>query len=135
MFDYLFYRFYDIYKRKEGDTSAFSATAAISFIQILIISSIILSISFITNIILSVNFLTPMVLAIGETLSKFIIVLLSSLLFICNYLKYRKSLDEIISKYSKSELNRKLKMWLIFLIMPVAMIFPFALRYILKLLF
>lgn len=31
MFDYLFYRFYDIYKRKEGDTSAFSATAAISF--------------------------------------------------------------------------------------------------------
>lgn len=135
MFDYLFYRFYDIYKRKEGDTSAFSATAAISFIQILIISSIILSISFITNIILSVNFLTPMALAIGETLSKFIIVLLSSLLFICNYLKYRKSLDKIISRHSKSRLNRKLKMWIIFLIMPAAMIFPFALRYILKLLF
>lgn len=135
MFDYLFYRFYDIYKRKEGDTSAFSATAAISFIQILIISSIILSISFITNIILSVNFLTPMALAIGETLSKFLIVLLSSLLFSCNYLKYRKSLDEIISKYSKSRLNGKLKMWIIFLIMPAAMIFPFALRYILKLLF
>lgn len=132
MFDYLFYRFYDIYKRKEGDTSAFSATAAISFIQILIISSIILSISFITNIILSVNFLTPMVLAIGETLSKFIIVLLSSLLFMCNYLKYRKSLDKIISRHSKSRLNRKLKMWIIFLIMPATMIFPFALRYILS---
>jgi len=135
MFDYLFYRFYDIYKRKEGDTSAFSATAAISFIQILIISSIILSISFITNIILSVNFLTPVILAVGETLSKFLIVLLSSLLFSCNYLKYRKSLDEIISKYSKSRLNGKLKMWIIFLIMPATMLFPFALRYILKLLF
>ena len=128
MFDYLFYRFYDIYKRKEGDTSAFSATAAISFIQILIISSIILSISFITNIILSVNFLTPVILAIGETLSKFLIVLL----FSCNYLKYRKSLDEIISKYSKSRLNGKLKMWIIFLIMPATMLFPFALRYILS---
>lgn len=132
MFDYLFYRFYDIYKRKEGDTSAFSATAAISFIQILIISSIILSISFITNIILSVNFLPPVILAIGETLSKFLIVLLSSLLFSCNYLKYRKSLDEIISKYSKSRLNGKLKMWIIFLIMPATMLFPFALRYILS---
>lgn len=132
MFDYLFYRFYDIYKRKEGDTSAFSATAAISFIQILIISSIILSISFITNIILSVNFLTPVILAVGETLSKFLIVLLSSLLFSCNYLKYRKSLDEIISKYSKSRLNGKLKMWIIFLIMPATMLFPFALRYILS---
>ncbi len=132
MFDYLFYRFYDIYKRKEEDTSAFSATAAISFIQILIISSIILSISFITNIILSVNFLTPVILAIGETLSKFLIVLLSSLLFSCNYLKYRKSLDEIISKYSKSRLNGKLKMWIIFLIMPATMLFPFALRYILS---
>lgn len=134
MFDYLFYRFYDVYKRKEGDNSVFSASAAISFIQILIISSIIFSINFITSIAYSINFIAPNLQKVDKGISTVIVISLSILLLIYNNIKYRKKLNKLILKYSSSPLNKKLKMWIIFMIIPMTMMLPFILRYILKLL-
>lgn len=132
MVDYIFYRFYDLYKRKEGDVSAFSASAVISFIQILVTASIILSANFIVSIFIGKNYLTLFVQSIDKRFATVLVVLLSVSLLMYNNLKYKKKLGKIIQKYSNSHLNKKVRMWFIFLIIPGSMLFPFGLRYVLN---
>lgn len=135
MLDYLFYRFYDIYKKKEGDNSVFSATAVISFIQFIGIVSILFSINVITNTFFSENYITNNVRMIGKEKLVVILLLFNTLLIICNYIRYRKKISTLILIYSSSPLNKKLKTWILYLIIPFLMGLPFVLRYILKIVF
>lgn len=125
MFDYIFYRFYTLYKKKEGFRYLSSASSAITFIQITLLFSVVLTFNILTS------GLIPFDKLWGDTAIDYIIVgALVLLLDLFNYLKYKKKKTSILIRYKNHRANKWFRNWMLFLIPILIVTFPFIVRVI-----
>ena len=127
MFDYVFYRLFLMYKKKEKVGHLFSATAAITCLQIVLLFSIALTINFLTD---------GMIFSVRpkegyEDLGYIIAGILPVIMALLNYLRFKKKLQSILLKYRNYKANKWFKNWMIFFIPILMFAFPFTIRAIL----
>ncbi len=129
MFDYIFYRLYSYYDKKEkGSTPVSTAAMYLSFLQILMIFSIYM----IADITLDGK-VGIWKLPINEIYLKIGIVVFAILVDLLNFLKYKKQHKTLVSKFRNHPLNAKFKVWMLYFIGAGLLILPFLYKEILGL--
>lgn len=129
MFDYIFYRLYTYYDKKEkGSTPVSTAAMYLSFLQILMIFSIYM----IADITLDGK-LGIWKLPINEIYLKIGIVVFAVLVDLLNFLRYKKQHKTLVSKFRNHPLNMKFKVWMLYFIGAGLLILPFLYKEILGL--
>ena len=110
-------------KKEKGGSPAYSASIYLTFLQILLIFSIFMTLNvFLEGRILLKN------LSIDETLIKALGVLFMIGLNTFNYLHYKEKADALKSKYKNHPLNKRFKIWMLYLVALSLLCFPFALK-------
>lgn len=131
MFDYMFYRLYSFYEEKEkGGASTFTAALYLSFLQFLVLYSIIATFQVVTKD----SFSTRELLQQYEPYSKYLVLSILILLEIFNYLRYRKKdkQESLQRRFKNHPLNKILKLWM-FLTLGVFLIgLPILIHYVIK---
>lgn len=128
MFDYIFYRLYSIYDKKEKNSTPISTAAMyLSFLQILIMFFLymILNISLHGKIALKE-------LAINGIYLKIVLVVLALFLDMFNYIIYKRKHKTLVVKYRNHPLNKKFKLWMLYILGAGLMLLPFLYAAILK---
>jgi hypothetical protein len=121
-FDYIFYRLYIVYNKKES-TPLVSAVTAILILQICIAFFIIMITDFSTNYIIRsyLQQFNKLNLKVG-------IVITCLLLDILNYFYYKKRLKILLRKYNHHPWNKKFKVWMLYFVGAGLLILPFLYR-------
>lgn len=128
MFDYIFYRLYTFYKKKEKNNSpVYTAALYLSIMQILLFFSIFMTI----NVLFQGKLLLKN-LPIERSLLKILGVSLMISLNIFNYFLYKKKINKLILQFKNHSLNNSLKMWMLIFIGVGLFLIPFLLREMLK---
>ncbi len=131
MFDYIFYRLYDFYNRKEhGVTPIATAALYLSVLQFLMVFCICM---IVTISISSVK--GDFVLPINKNYLMIGSVVAALLLDIYNYKKYKQKCNTLIYRYKNHKLNKKFKVWMLYFIGAGLFVFPILYKSILKILF
>ncbi len=128
MFDYIFYRLYTFYDEKEkGSTPISTAALYLSVLQILMVFSLymIINISLKGKIALKDSSNDGAYLKIG-----FVIVALILNLF--NYIIYKKKHKILVDKFRNHPLNKKFKVWMLYILGAGLFLLPFLYSTILK---
>lgn len=131
MFDYFFYRLYILYRNKEKGINPISTSAIyLSFLQLLILFSIVMSINItfhgsLTNDLSDIN---KIILKIG-------IVIFLFLIYVFNYFYYKRKHKVLLTRFKNHPLNKKFKEWMLFFLGIGLLIFPFVYKELLKLIF
>lgn len=128
VFDYIFYKFYLLYKKKEGSMALSSATSAITFIQIVSICSGVLTFFIVFNRISTLEY----------PKNKHAVIIVSIIVFsitldILNYLRFKKKLQTILRRYQKHRFNKWFKNWMLVIPFVALPVFPFIVRWIIRL--
>ena len=130
MFDYIFYRLYVLYNKKEkGSAPISSAAVFLSFLQILTAFFIYM----VVNISLRGKIDIKQLL-INDDSIKLGLVIVAILLDVFNYFFYKNRIGLLLEKYRNSPLNRKFKVWMLYLIGTALFLFPFLYGALLKML-
>lgn len=119
MFDFIFYKLYLFYEKKEkGNDSVWTAALYVSILQFLMLYSIVIFIDIFSNKVL-LNDLTN---------NKIIVIIISLtiliLLFLFNCHRYRKLHSSIVSKYKNRPTNQWFKIWMIGALMMILLLSP-----------
>ena len=120
MFDFIFYRLYLFYeKREKGGDSIWTASFYVTLLQFLMMYSIVIFIDIFTNKLLLSNVLH------GNKTFAIIVSLatLVSLLFV-NLYHYRRKLDLIIKRFKNKHTIRWFKIWMVAALMMFFLISP-----------
>lgn len=130
MFEYIFYRLYDFYNRKEhGSTPIATAALYLSVLQFLmgycICMIVTISISSVTK-----NFVIP----INKNYLMIGCVIAALLLDMYNYKKYKQKYKNLINKYKNHKFNKKFKVWMLYFIGAGLFFFPILYKSFLKIL-
>lgn len=120
MFDFIFYRLYVFYEKKEknGD-SVWTAAFYVTLLQFLMLYSVVIFIDIFSN-----KALLTSVFHDNKMLATVISIVILISLFLFNRYRYRHKLETIISKYSKCPGNKWFKIWMIAVIMMVLLLSP-----------
>lgn len=128
MFDYIFYRLYIFYDKKEKGVSPIStAVLYLSVLQFLMVFFVYM----IVNISLRGK-ISLKELPIDVAYLKIGFVVLSLLLDIFNYITYKRKYKTLVDKYKNHPLNKKFKVWMLYLLGAGLFLLPFLYRAILK---
>ncbi len=127
MFDYIFYRLYVFYNKKEKGISPIStATIYLTFFQALIVFFIYMMINFSLNQGISTD-----KFQINKTYFKISITIVAILIQTLNYFYYKKKLDKIKLRYQSSSVNKKFKLWMFVVLCLGLFTLPFIYKVIL----
>ena len=120
MFDFIFYRLYLFYeKREKGGDSVWSAALYVTILQFLMIYSLVIFIDIFTNKVLLDTVLDGnKMIAIAITL----VAIVS--LFLFNRNRYRCRFADIVSKCKKCPANRWFKIWMVASLMMLLLLSP-----------
>jgi len=132
IFDYIFYRFHNLYTSKEKDGSAvFTAALYLSFLEFLILYSSFVTFQVLTND----SFSTREFLQDYKPYSKYGLLLIIILLEIFNYLNYRKKEKrELLQKqFNRHPLNKAMQPWMFLLFGAFLFGLPILIDYLIKL--
>jgi hypothetical protein len=128
MFDYIFYRLYTFYDKKEkGSTPISTAAMYLSFLQILIVFFLYM----IFNITLNGKIALKEI-PINGTYLKIGIVVLALSLDVFNYIIYKRKHKTLVDKFRNHPLNKKFKVWMLYILGAGLFLLPFLYRAILK---
>ena len=120
MFDFIFYRFYLFYeKREKGSDTIWTAAFYVTLLQFLILYSVVIFIDIFTNKVF-LDFLLGGNKAIAIIVSFVVIVSL----FLFNRNRYRRKHNYIVSKYEKHPANRWFKIWMVAALMMLLLLSP-----------
>jgi len=130
MFDYIYYRLYLLYLKKEKGISPISTSAMyLSFIQLLVIYSIVM----IVNITMHGDLFKDLT-DLNKNFLKIGIVIFALILDLFNYFYYKKRCKALIMRFKNHPLNKKFKVWMLYVVCTGLFLFPFLYRAILKML-
>lgn len=120
MFDFIFYRLYLFYeKREKGGDSIWTASFYVTLLQFLMMYSIVIFIDIFTN-----KVLLNIVLHGNKTFAIIVsLVTLVSLLFV-NLYYYRRKHDLIIKRFKNKYANRWFKIWMVAALMLFFLMSP-----------
>jgi len=128
MFDYIFYRLYCFYyKNEKGRTPVSTAVLYLSVLQILILFFLYMLI----NISLKGK-ISLKELQIDGAYLKLGFVVFALLLNLLNYINYKRKYKTLVEKFKNHPLNKKLKLWMLYIIGAGLFLFPFLYSAILK---
>lgn len=123
MFDYIFYRLYSFYDKKEkGVTPISTAVMYLSFLQILIVFFFYMVVNISLNARIALK-----ELPVNDTYLKIGIV-------VFNYVIYKRKHKALIGKFRNHPLNKKFKVWMLYIIGAGLFLLPFLYREVLKML-
>lgn len=128
MFNYIFYRLYIFYDKKEkGSTPISTAAMYLSFLQILVIFFLymVINISLEGKIAIKELLINSNYLKIG-------IVVAALLLDVFNYIIYKRKHKALIQRYRNHPLNKRFKVWMLYFVGAGLFLLPFLYRAILK---
>jgi len=130
MFDYIFYRLYSFYDRKEkGITPISTAAMYLSFLQILMVFFLYMVVNISLN-----GKIALKELPINDAYLKIGIVVFALLLNVFNYVIYKKKHKALIEKFRNHPLNKKFKVWMFYIVGAGLFLLPFLYRAVLKIL-
>ncbi|PCH67911.1 MAG: hypothetical protein COC06_10445 [Bacteroidales bacterium] len=130
MFDYIFYRLYSFYDKKEkGVTPISTAAMYLSFLQILIVFFFYMVVNISLNARIALK-----ELPVNNTYLKIGIVVFALLLDVFNYVIYKRKHKALIGKFRNHPLNKKFKVWMLYIIGAGLFLLPFLYREVLKML-
>ena len=130
MFDYIFYRLYSFYDKKEkGVTPIATAAMYLSFLQILMVFFLYMVVNISLN-----GKIALKELPINDTYLKIGIVVFALLLDVFNYVIYRRKHKALIGKFRNHPLNKKFKVWMLYIVGAGLFLLPFLYRAVLKML-
>ena len=130
MFDYIFYRLYSFYDKKEkGSTPISTAAMYLSFLQILMVFFLYM----IVNITLNGK-VALKELPINDAYLKIGIVVFALFLDMFNYIIYKRKHKTLVEKFKNHPLNKKFKVWMLYILGAGLFLLPFLYRAILKML-
>lgn len=128
MFDYIFYRLYSFYYKKEkGSTPISTAAMYLSFLQILM--------GFFLYMILNITLngkIALKELPINGSYLKIGIVVFGLLLDVFNYIIYKRKYKTLVDKFRNHPLNNRLKVWMLYILGAGLFLLPFLYRAILQ---
>lgn len=128
MFNYVFYRLYVYYDKKEkGSTTISTAAMYLSFLQILVVFFfyMVINISLGGRIAIKELLVSSNYLKIG-------IAVAALLLDVFNYIIYKRKHKVLIERYRNHPLNKKFKVWMLYFVGAGLFLLPFLYRAILK---
>lgn len=130
MFDYIFYRLYCFYRKKEKGIGPISTSVMyLSFLQLLIVFCIMMTV----NITLQ-GALTKDLTDQFKNLLKIGIVAFILLLDLINYLIYKHRYKKLLEKFKNHPFNRRFKIWMLYILGAGLFTLPFLYMAILKML-
>ena len=130
MFDYIFYRLYSFYDKKEkGVTPISPAAMYLSFLQILMVFFLYMVVNISLN-----GKIALKELPINDTYLKIGIVVFALLLDVFNYVIYKRKYKALIGKFRNHPLNKKFKVWMLYIVGAGLFLLPFLYRAVLKML-
>ena len=130
IFDYIFYRFFEFYSRKEKTrTPLFTSSGYLSFIQFLFIYFVLMSFEILSES----NFNLIDYLSEDKEISKILLLIFVSL-EIYNYIRYRKKSmqDKLHRRFRMNVLNQKIKIWMFILLGVLLFSLPILLDLLLR---
>lgn len=128
MFDYIFYRLYTFYDKEEkGSTPISTAALYLSVLQILMVFFLYMLI----NISLKGK-IAPKDLSNDGAYLKLGFVVFALLLNLFNYIIYKKKHKTLVDKFRNHPLNKKFKVWMLYILGAGLFLLPFLYRAILK---
>jgi len=128
MFDYIFYRLYSFYDKKEkGSTPISTAAMYLSFLQILLVFFLYM----IVNISLRGE-IAPKELLIDSTYLKIGLVVFALLLNLFNNIIYKRKHKVLIDRFRNHPMNRRFKVWMLYFLGASLFLLPFLYRAILQ---
>lgn len=114
--DFIFYKIYAYYKKKD-DVPVSTAILFVFLIQFFVLLFIGISINLFTNNSISERNIEK---------EKFILIygIVLGILFIINLVRYvrKKNIESIVQRFEQSELNKKIKTWMVFMIPVVSIL-------------
>lgn len=120
MFDFIFYRLYLFYeKREKGGDSVWTASLYVTILQFLMIYSLVIFIDIFTN-----KVLLDTVLDGNKMIAIAISLLVIVSLFLFNRNRYRRRFADIVSKCKKCSRNRWFKIWMVAALMMLLLLSP-----------
>lgn len=123
MFEYLYYRLFIMYKKKEKESSGFSAVIVICMIQICIFFSLFVTAKMTFNGLFSDSL--EYLKTIDKNKLKFVIVIAAFALFVIEYFYFRKKREKIILKYSNHPANKWFKPWMLYIFVIIILAIPY----------
>ncbi len=129
--DYIFYRIYDFYFRKEKDLNPLLTTSGyLSFLQFLMIYCIFM----LYAIILEDKFNVINWIISDKVLGKVLVISIFVALEIFNYLRYRKKEKRNIlqKRFKRHPLNKVIKPWMFLLLGALLFGLPILVHYLIK---
>ncbi len=128
MFDYIFFRLFSFYDKKEkGITPISTAAMYLSFLQILIVFFIYMVVNIFLN-----GKVAFKELSINNNYLKIGIMVAALLLNVFNYIIYKRKHKVLISRYRNHPLNKKFKIWMLYIVGAGLFLLPFLYRSVLK---
>ena len=131
IFDYIFYRLYNLYASKEKyRSSVFTAALYVSVLEFLTLFSIFVTFQVVTND----SFQTREFLQQHKPFSKYGILLISILLEIFNYLRYRKknTRETLQGRFKNHFMNKIIKPWMFLILGAFLFGLPMLVHYLFK---
>ena len=131
IFDYIFYRLYNLYASKEKrGSSVFTAALYLSVLEFLALYSIFVTFQVITHD----SFSTREFLQEHKLYSKYGIIIIAIALEAYNYIKYRKKEKrEILQKqFNRHPLNKFVKPWMFLLLGALLFGLPILVHYLIE---
>lgn len=130
MFDYIFYRLYSFYDKKEkGVTPISTAAMYLSFLQILMVFFLYMVVNISLN-----GKIALKELPINDTYLKIGLVVFALLLDVFNYVIYKRKHKALIGKFRNHPLNKKFKVWMLYIVGAGLFLLPFLYRAVLEML-
>ena len=128
MFDYIFYRLYSFYDKKEkGSTPISTAALYLSVLQILMVFFLYM----LVNISLKGK-IALKELPIDGAYLKLGFVVFALLLNLFNYIIYKRKHKVLIDRFRSHPMNRRFKVWMLYILGASLFLLPFLYRAILK---
>lgn len=128
MFDYIFYRLFSFYNKKEkGSTPISTAAMFLSFLQILIAYFFYMIVSITLNGKIALE-----KLPINGAYLKIGIVVFALFLDLYNYIIYKRKYKTLVDKYRNHPWNKKFKIWMLYFLGAGLFLLPFLYKAILK---
>ena len=131
IFDYIFYRLYNLYASKEKHgSSTFTAGLFLSVLQLLLLYCIIMTIMIITDDAFSIR----EYLQEHKPYSRYAIVVVAIVLEVYNYLKYSKKekRDVIWKQFRRHPLNKVIKPWMFLILGAFLFMLPILVDILIK---
>lgn len=130
MFDYIFYRLYSFYDKKEKGVAPISTAAMyLSFLQILMVFFFYMVVNISLNGRIALN-----ELPINDTYLKIGIIVFALLLDVFNYVIYKRKHKALIGEFRNHPLNKRFKVWMLYIVGAGLFLLPFLYREVLKML-